>query len=182
MNLAYRYIETLQTAHSATFRPFIDWWSHHATTADLKRPITFPDVPVNASSVLLVEGDFTTVFQDQASAGQYDAIVTLFFIDTARNLISYLETIHRLLKPNRGTWINLGPLLYGSAPFVQLSLDEIVDVCERMGFEFLETDSACGEVTLEGRKVRGREVPYGFNERGLTKNAYQAQFWVARRR
>ncbi|KAL2008233.1 hypothetical protein VTN00DRAFT_8215 [Thermoascus crustaceus] len=206
MNLAYRYLESLLLRHNtpnpnsansatATFHPFIDWWSHHASTADLKRPITFPDsvpVPVNTSSssspssVLLVEGDFTTIFSSPDDVGKYDAIITLFFIDTARNLLSYLETIHRLLRPG-GTWINLGPLLYGSAPFLQLSLDEIVDVCERVvGLEFLDTDPACGALTLDGKegkgKVRGREVPYGFNERGLTKNAYQAQFWVARRR
>lgn len=202
MNLAYRYLETLLSvrntpdpnSEAATFHPFIDWWSHHASIADLKRPITFPDsvpVPANTSSsssdsVILVEGDFTTIFSSPDNVGKYDAIITLFFIDTARNLLSYLETIHRLLRPD-GTWINLGPLLYGSAPFLQLSLDEIVDVCERVvGFEFLDTDTECGVVTLGGKggkgKVRGREVPYGFNERGLTKNAYQAQFWVARRR
>lgn len=40
-------------------------------------------------------------------AGQWDAIVTCFFIDTAPNVFEYIETIYRLLRPG-GYWINLG--------------------------------------------------------------------------
>lgn len=134
---------------------------------------------IDQSSVLLIEGDFTTAFAKHT--GQYDIIVTLFFIDTARSLISYLETIHRLLRPG-GRWINLGPLLYGTSPFVQLSLDEIVALSARIGFEFQETDAAFGNITIPGMPVRGFEVAYGRNGRGLNKNAYQAQYWEAVKR
>ena len=34
-----------------------------------------------------------------------------FFIDTANNIISYIETIYNLLKKD-GLWVNFGPLLY----------------------------------------------------------------------
>lgn len=179
MNLAYRYLSSLSTPFSVSFHPYIDWWSHQATTSDLQRSVAFPDTVADPTSVLLVEGDFTTAFTEQA--GAYDVVVTLFFIDTARNLVSYLETIHRLLRPG-GRWINLGPLLYGSGPFVQLSLDEIVRLSERIGFEFQETDEECGTITLPGMPVRGLEVAYAQNARGLSKNAYQAQFWEAIKR
>ncbi|KAL4890559.1 N2227-like protein-domain-containing protein [Aspergillus ambiguus] len=179
MNLAYRYVSSLSTANSVVFHPYIDWWSHHATTADLQRSVSFPDEVANPLSVLSVEGDFTTVFADDTE--QYDVIVTLFFIDTARNLVSYIETIHRLLRPG-GIWINLGPLLYGSAPFLQLSLDEVVTLSEHIGFTFEPTEPSCGEITTQGTTVRGKEVAYAKNGRGLSKNAYQAQFWAARRR
>ena len=33
--------------------------------------------------------------------------VTCFFLDTARNVVEYLQTIHGLLKPG-GLWINCG--------------------------------------------------------------------------
>jgi carnosine N-methyltransferase len=141
------------------------------------RPLSFPDVSLNSTSVVLIEGDFTTAFP---TAGEYDVVVTYFFIDTARNLMSYLDTIKKVLKPG-GHWINLGPLLYGTGPFVQLSLEEILVVSEALGFEFLETDESCGEKTFEGRTVRGMEAAYGFDDRALTKSAYNAQFWVARR-
>ncbi|KAF2261478.1 N2227-domain-containing protein [Lojkania enalia] len=178
MNVAYRYLESLQIVNSEGFHPFVDAWSHHATTKDLQRRVLFPD-QVPSPSVLLVEGDFTTVFRDQK--GSFDSIVTLFFIDTARNLISYFETIHQILKPE-GIWINFGPLLYGTAPWVQLTLDEIVKVAEEMGFEFLDLDDSCGKITLEGKKVRGKHASYAFNERALNKNAYQAQAWVVRKK
>ncbi|KAK1144144.1 hypothetical protein N8T08_005806 [Aspergillus melleus] len=176
MNLVYRYLTNLSAPNSVSFHPYIDWWSHHATTSDLQRSVVFPDQVVDPSSVLLVEGDFTTAFTEDT--GKYDVLVTLFFIDTARNLVSYLENIHRLLRPG-GTWINLGPLLYGTAPFLQLSLDEIVALSERIGLRFEETDASCGDITLPGCPVRGLEVAYGRNGRGLSKNAYQAQFWQA---
>ncbi|KAK3304854.1 N2227-like protein-domain-containing protein [Chaetomium strumarium] len=192
-NLAYRFL----TAHphnlpnSSSIHPFIDSWSHHRTTADMFRPISFPDVPLNPQSVLLVEGDFTTAFREDEYTGSYDVVVTHFFIDTARNLMSYLDTITRVVKPG-GYWINFGPLLYGSAPFVQLTLEEIVIVAEGMGFEFLDLeatmplggDGECRleEVTLPGKRVYGVEAVYGFDERALTRNAYQAQFWVAKKR
>lgn len=129
-NVAYRYIEDLGYRGPLTVHPFVDSWSHHKSTSNMLRPIAFPDRPVDSSGVVLVEGDFTTIFHD--SAGTFDVIVTHFFIDTARNLVSYFDTIQRMLKPG-GYWINLGPLLYGTGPFVQLSLEEIVAVTEAMG-------------------------------------------------
>ncbi|KAF5857024.1 hypothetical protein ETB97_006415 [Aspergillus alliaceus] len=177
MNLAYRYLAGRSDTNSNSFHPYIDWWSHHATTADLQRSVSFPN-RLASRSVVLVEGDFTTVFAEDT--GKYDVIVTLFFIDTARNLVSYLENIHRLLRPG-GQWVNLGPLLYGSAPFLQLSLDEILALSEDIGFVFQETDASCGDITIPGMAARGKEVAYAQNEKGLSKNAYQAQFWVAKK-
>jgi hypothetical protein len=181
MNVLYRFLET--TAHhpnAESLHPFIDTWSHQASTPAMLRRLAFPDVPLNKNQVLLVEGDFTTVFGTKHH--QFDAIVTYFFIDTARNLVTYLETIKRLLKPG-GYWVNLGPLLYGSAPFVQLSLEEIVDLAEKgLGFELVDAVAGeeCGKVTFEGRHVRGMDAAYGFDNQALTRNAYNAQFWVAR--
>ncbi|KAL0941334.1 methyltransferase domain-containing protein [Colletotrichum truncatum] len=178
MNLAYRFLESHPRPGSKALHPFVDSWSHHATTADMFRGVSFPDKRVNASSVLLVEGDFVSIFKSEK--GQYDSVVTHFFIDTARNIMSYLDTIHSLLKPG-GYWVNFGPLLWGTGPFVQLSLEEIVVIAKSMGFEFVEVDESCGEVTLEGEKVRGKQAVYGFNDKALTRNAYSAQFWVAKK-
>ena len=151
-NLAYRFLTHHPHANrpnTTTIHPFIDTWSHHRSTADMLRAISLPDTaPLNlnnpaAARVLLVEGDFTTVFRDDSNTAAFDAVVTHFFIDTARNLMAYLDTIARLLRPG-GHWVNFGPLLYGTAPFVQLSLDEIVAVAEGMGFEFLEVPAPAG--------------------------------------
>jgi len=179
MNIGYRFLfaPSLSVSNPATMHPFIDGLSHHATTADLLRAVTFPNTTPNPA-VLLVEGDFNTAFAGQE--GHFDIILTHFFIDTARNLMSYFDTIHRLLAPG-GRWINLGPLLYGTGPFVQLSLDEIVAVVEEMGFVFEDLGEECGVETFEGKKVRWTEAEYGFNGKALTRNAYKAQVWVVRK-
>lgn len=64
---------------------------------------------------------------------------------------------------------------------MQLTLEEIVQVTEAMGFEYLDTEESCGPLTFEGRTIRSMEAVYGFNNKALTKSAYNAQFWVARR-
>ncbi|RBA20962.1 hypothetical protein FPRO05_08409 [Fusarium proliferatum] len=166
MNIAYRFIEANRAQNTHSFHPFIDGWSHHATESDMIRKLTFPDTALNSTSVVLTEGDFTTVFNDKTH--YYDIIVTYFFIDTARNLMSYIDTIKKVLKPG-GHWVNLGPLLYGTGPFVQLTLEEIVQVTEAMGFEYLDTDESCGPLTFEGRTLRSMEAVYGFNNKALTK-------------
>ncbi|QDS77719.1 hypothetical protein FKW77_004204 [Venturia effusa] len=176
MNLAYRYIETLAIPNSVKFHPYQDWWSYQTRPAERAAEVTIPDVPVNASSVLLREGDFMHIFDHQT--GYYDVVVSLYFIDTAKNTLDYIDNINRLLKPG-GLWINLGPLLYGSNPITQFSLEEIVQVSEGMGFKFLDTDEKWGSITLPGRTVRSKDINYLVNPRGLRKNIYSAQFWVA---
>ena len=37
----------------------------------------------------------------------WDCIATVFFIDTAHNILKYIETIWNILKPG-GYWINVG--------------------------------------------------------------------------
>lgn len=46
-----------------------------------------------------------------AALGEWDAVLTCFFIDTAQNIVSYIETIATLLREG-GVWINIGPLLF----------------------------------------------------------------------
>jgi hypothetical protein len=177
MNVGYRLLENSTQTNRFAIHPFIDGLSHHATTSDMLRTVTVPNASPN-TSVLLVEGDFNTAFRDRG--GSYDIIVTHFFIDTARNLLSYFDTIHLLLKPG-GKWLNFGPLLYGTAPFVQLSLDEIIAVVEEMGFAFEDIGDECGDLTFQDKKIRSKEAEYGFNNKALTRNAYAAQVWAARK-
>ncbi|KAG5986487.1 hypothetical protein E4U54_005389 [Claviceps lovelessii] len=178
MNAVYRFLESQPTASSQSFYPFVDGWSHHATDENMHRSLQFPDVPIDKQKVLMVEGDFTTEFRTYS--GHYDVLLTYFFIDTARNLMSYLNTIKDVLRQG-GLWINLGPLLYGTCPLVQLSLEDILSVSEMMGFQFLETDERCGVPSFDKPTVRSIEASYTFDCRALTKNAYNAQFWVARK-
>lgn len=74
---------------------------------DQLEPITFPDtdpsdVPEGAN-FSMAAGDFLEVYQEP---GSWDCVATVFFLDTAHNVIAYIETIYKILKPG-GYWINL---------------------------------------------------------------------------
>lgn len=67
-------------------------------------------------------------------------IVTAFFIDTAENLVDYLDTIYEFTKPfKNGYWINIGPLKYGTAPQVELNVEELAQLRKDMGWIDLNT-------------------------------------------
>lgn len=79
-------------------------------------------------------------------------MLTCFFIDTAPNIIDYIDCIWQLLEPG-GVWINNGPLLYhwaaeaGSGDrryeqSVELSYEAVRHVAEGAGFIF-EHEARC---------------------------------------
>jgi carnosine N-methyltransferase len=85
----------------------------------------------------MVAGEFIEVYGNQL--GQWDSIITCYFIDTANNIIEYIETIHNILRPG-GVWINFGPLLYHYSEMenecsIELSWDEVKFSIEKFGFE-----------------------------------------------
>jgi SAM-dependent methyltransferase len=176
MNIIYRWIvKRLSSGEQRHIHPFVENWSHARTRNEIQRSVSVPDEQAlpesgtgKACLPVLFEGDFTSIFPATAYAGQYDVVVTLFFIDTARNLLSYLSTIRDLLRPG-GIWINVGPLLWGSAPWVQLSLDEVRAVSQEMGFVF------------DVGRDHEAEAMYNFNGSSLYLNGYRAQYWTARK-
>ena len=88
-------------------------------------------------------GDFTTSFEESEV---FDTVVSVFFLDTAKNPIDYIRIIHRILKPG-GIWINFGPLLYhfadmpeNSMECIELPFDEILSITERVGFDVQKSE------------------------------------------
>jgi len=49
------------------------------------------------------------------------------------------------------------------SPWVQLSLKGIIHVADAMAFEFLGTNSQCGDIAIPGHPARGKEAVYNFN-------------------
>ncbi|KAL1409798.1 hypothetical protein Q8F55_003795 [Vanrija albida] len=152
--------------------PWLHGFSNHQTTANgLLRSVLVPDVvpadilagrPEGAFS--LVAGDFEEVYGPQHwgdgagggsdeggnadQRGRWGAVITCFFIDTARNVLNYLRIIHTILAEG-GVWINLGPLLWhfensptasarGEVGSIDLSLDEVKELARGVGFEIRE--------------------------------------------
>jgi carnosine N-methyltransferase len=127
-------LNRVEKTEQFTIYPFVHSFSNIRDSEQQLAPICIPDVlpssiPLTAD-FSMVAGDFIEVYGDGTkNQGQWDVVATCFFIDTAKNIIQYLEIIHKILKPG-GTWINLGPLLYHfeNTPgenSIELSLDDV---------------------------------------------------------
>lgn len=121
------------------FHPHILPFSNVQSRECAMQLVRAPDVEIcpAPASFSMVAGDFLQVYGDETQFGSWDVIVSCFFIDTAKNIIEYIQLFRRLLKPG-GRWINLGPLLYHFEGHqeecsIELSMEEIrllVDKCE----------------------------------------------------
>lgn len=62
------------------------------------------------SRLSLNAAPFTT-YRNRGFANLYDAVATVFFLDTAPNLLRYTGSVYNCLRSG-GIWINVGPLLW----------------------------------------------------------------------
>ncbi|KAJ8294418.1 Carnosine N-methyltransferase [Rhodotorula toruloides] len=133
MNLGTSLLFTCtHTANQHTLAPYIHLFSHQRSAANILRTVSFPDVvPRKDVDLRFCPGDFLELCKEEE--GRHEAVVTLFFIDTASNIVSYFETIYRALRPG-GIWINLGPLLYYGNPGMELPLEDVIRLAEMVGF------------------------------------------------
>lgn len=131
--------------------PFVFPFSNIVRLEDQLRIVNVPDITVQSAPAdfSMVAGDFLDVYAEQEAV--WDAIVTCYFVDTAKNIVDYMTAIHRLLVP-QGVWINNGPLLYhfeghAKEPSIELCVEELRALMEHLGFvidreEFLESTYA----------------------------------------
>ncbi|KAF8922369.1 N2227-domain-containing protein [Mucidula mucida] len=164
---------------SHSIYPYVHTFSNAYNKDTILREIKIPDVEVeikNGTRFELVAGDFEEIYgqpentADEVHAGQFDAILTCFFIDTAKNPLSYLRTLHRILAPG-GVWINLGPLLWhfennqtGDVS-IELDLNEVKELCKTVGFDL--------------SNEREIHTTYTSNSAAMLGYMYHAQFWTA---
>lgn len=202
--LASSYIlnECPRAGHHTIF-PWIHTFSNHLTRENHLRSYKVPDIHP-ATTLATTEGigsmsmcaaDFLCLYSDEEHKEQYDAVTSLFFLDTAPNLIRYLEVIKSCLKPG-GILINLGPLLWhfeNNAPgnhghdddgdgehdhanssgiadpgSFELSHDEVIALLKRLGF------------IVEWQQT-GIEAPYIQDRESMLQTVYKATAWVARK-
>ncbi|KAH7337433.1 N2227-domain-containing protein [Rhizoctonia solani] len=169
-----------------TIHPFIHSISNTVSARSLLRAVQVPDVLPSdlppGSNFSLVAGDFEEIYGvepdsdsdpsagPEPHAGEWDAVLTCFFIDTAKNIVSYLKTIHKILAPG-GVWINLGPLLWHwennntNDMSIELDLEEVKELARKIGFEIYNE----------------RTIPttYTGNSESMLGYVYQASFWTA---
>ncbi|KAF8086959.1 hypothetical protein N665_0607s0019 [Sinapis alba] len=162
-----------------TIYPWIHSNCNSVSDNDQLRPVSIPDIHPASAGITegfsMCGGDFVEVYNESCHAGMWDAVVTCFFIDTAHNIIEYIETISKILKDG-GVWINLGPLLYhfadtyghGNEMSIELSLEDVKRVASQYGFEI--------------EKERTIETTYTTNPRSMMQNRYYAAFWTMRKK
>ncbi|GAA6031037.1 hypothetical protein JCM8097_003973 [Rhodosporidiobolus ruineniae] len=148
-----------------TLSPYLHNFSHQRSADNLLRTVAFPDVvPSKDVPLEFVAGDFLELFKEE---GKYDAVVSLFFIDTASNLLNYFDTIFRALRPG-AIWINEGPLLYYGNPGMELPLEDVLRLVQLVGF------------TIEERRSL-KSIRYTADDLGMYSFTYDCEFWVARK-
>src|ERR1700721_3234482 len=139
--------------------------SHHRSTEDMLRKVLVPDtssheqlsLSPSKGSMSFVAGEFGETYSSEEDLESFDVVVTVFFLDTAPNVINYLHTIHHVLRKG-GKWINIGPLSWhfentseqDVGPTIELTLSEVIQLIQKMGFVF--------ETSLPQRK--SIKVPY----------------------
>ncbi|KAK4241135.1 hypothetical protein C8A03DRAFT_30740 [Achaetomium macrosporum] len=187
-------------AEQHTIYPWIHTFSNHLSRANHLRSYAVPDVhcateltraeqtrPVGTMS--MSAADFLCLYAQEDRAAMYDVVATVFFLDTAPNLIRYLETIFHCLKPG-GILVNIGPLLWHFEGRVwdrdeheegshdtsgiadpgnfELTDDEVMALVADVGFEIVS------------RKT-GVEAPYILDTESMLQTTYKASTWVARK-
>ncbi|CAI7611539.1 unnamed protein product [Penicillium manginii] len=146
-------------------------------------------------SMSMSAADFVVLYKQPEQEASFDAVATVFFIDTAPNLIRYIEAIRHCLKPN-GLWVNVGPLLWhfddghlgqgqgqaqghgqgkedtdagiGEPGNVELTEEEVLALVRRMGFE---VEARAGD----------RFCGYIQDGDSMLQNLYRPGHWVARK-
>ncbi|MCJ1231237.1 hypothetical protein MMC12_007914 [Toensbergia leucococca] len=195
-----------QRAEQFDLYPFALAFSNHVTRDDQLKVVKVPDVHPksemeNVSKEMQIHAfermsmtaaDFVILYGDEVHKDIFDAVVTVFFIDTARNVLQYIEVARNCLKDG-GVWINLGPLLWhfaeqgytkdrdgkAEAPrkhigieeagSVELTDEEVLMLIERMGFD------------VEKHEIKSQESGYIQNPESMLQNLYRMSHWVARK-
>ncbi|KAJ3374179.1 hypothetical protein GGF31_008396 [Allomyces arbusculus] len=162
-----------------TLYPYVHTFSNSLNfTADQVRPVAIPDVLPSSlpdgADMSMVAGDFVEVYSSPTYIAAFDSVLTCFFLDTAHNIVEYLEILHRIVRPD-GVWINNGPLLFhweDAADPRELSIEVdwtgLRKLIEAVGFEI--------------EREEWIETTYAANRQSMLQYVYRCVFFVARRK
>ncbi|KAI0205255.1 N2227-like protein-domain-containing protein [Astrocystis sublimbata] len=194
-----------ERAGKHTIYPWIHSFSNHHSRENQFRSYSIPDVQPHLAleatvraggkvgSMEMCASDFLCLYGDAEHEGVYDAVAAVFFLDTAPNLIRYLEVIRHCLRPG-GVLINVGPLLWhfendilGQHGFdgdAELESNELMGIDAPGSFE-LTDDEVMALVEKMGFVVETRRTritaPYVQDTESMLQSKYHASHWVARK-
>ncbi|KAJ2203400.1 hypothetical protein EV180_007526 [Coemansia sp. RSA 518] len=119
-------------------------------------------------------GDFIDIYGADDQKEKWDAIVTCFFMDTANNVLAYLDTMWSAMKPG-AVWINLGPLLWH---FDNIEGESSIELTRE---EFIKIVSKVGFVMDEHLLKENISVSYTTNSKSMLQYTYHTFMCVARK-
>ncbi|CAG8544525.1 132_t:CDS:10 [Paraglomus occultum] len=169
---AHFILNRIERIHQYEIYPFIHSFSNIPSFEEQLKPISIPDVlPSEIPQGIdfsMVAGDFVEIYGDDSHKGTWNCVITCFFIDTAKNIMEYIEIIYNILKPG-GLWINIGPLLYHYENMpgemsIELSLEEVKNLVRKIGFDI--------------KKEKMIQTTYTANPNGMLKYVYDCAFWT----
>jgi len=171
-----------QKINEHTLYPYIHSFSNCRGADSLTRAVQIPDIlpyqiPQNVD-FSYVAGDFEEIYGalpgnrkgHEVQDGMWDAVMTCFFIDTAKNIVNYLRIIHRLLAPD-GVWINLGPLLWH---FENNSTHDL-----SIEFDLAEVKRLARSIGFELKEERFLKSSYVGNAQSMLSHTYDCALWTA---
>ncbi|KAL8651027.1 MAG: hypothetical protein Q9226_004894 [Calogaya cf. arnoldii] len=194
-----------EKAEQYTLFPFASEFSNVISRADQLKGVKIPDVHVATAlakshvagrksafeRMSMTAADFTELYCNAKNKGIFQAVVTVFFLDTAQDVIRYIETVHHCLEIG-GIWSNNGPLLWhwtsqneqgakdvhdeesSGHPYrgsIELSVEEVLKLVGSMGFE----------VEDRGVQDEGSASGYIQNPNSMLQNSYRTSHWIARK-
>lgn len=191
-----------------TLYPWALSFSNHLNRENQLQAVRIPDIsPAEESTrsdqapkgaMSMSAGDFCVVYRRPEYESSFDAVATCFFIDTAPNVINYVETVKHILRPG-GVWVNLGPLLWhfestptpaekeqardldqgkpdtaplgiGDPGSFELSNDEVLALLTQFNFEVEEVEH-----------IEHAAAGYIQDRKSMLQNIYRPVFWQARK-
>ncbi|KAN0115070.1 N2227 domain containing protein [Hyaloscypha variabilis] len=193
-------------SHAHTLFPWVHSFSNHRNRDNHLKSVQIPEIHPstvlgsieNPGEMSMSASDFLLLYGDEGHKETFDAVATVFFLDTAPNIIRYVEAIKNCLRPG-GLFVNVGPLLWhfeNNAPgqhgreknldpdttsnqnspmgiadpgAVELTDEEVVTLIEKLGFN------------IEKREF-GITAPYIQDPESMLQNIFKASHWVARKR
>ncbi|KAJ2609065.1 hypothetical protein H4S08_004209 [Coemansia sp. RSA 1365] len=169
-----------ESVNQHTIYPFVHQFSNVVAASDQLRAVQVPDVlPSNmpfasTAEFSMAAGDFIEIYGSESEKEKWDAIVTCFFIDTAKNVLEYLETMWHAMKPG-ALWINVGPLYWH---FDNVEGESSVEFTQE---EFVELVKKTGFVLDQEQFEECVSLPYTTNARSMLQYTYRCFRCVARK-
>jgi len=188
-------------------RPYeiVPYWHsplNHLSREDQYRSVSIPDESPGdhlnefkpGSSMAMCAGDFCEVYGKPEYQSHFDAVACCFFLDTAKNILDYLDTIRFCLKKG-GTLTSIGPLLwhwvehsdqlgFGASPLVDTSKggqknDDVEDEDEDISIEVSLEDLIAFAEELGFRldvKRHPLACPYATDRKSMHRTVYDCAF------